>query len=59
MVEITIDGQKRRVSGRIERIVRWLVSNLEAVTLPDKVHIGFDCAGPVLSVETKVREMVP
>ena len=59
MVEIKVDGKTSCINGRIEQMIRSLLSKKEIITQNDKVHIGFDCAGPALSVEIKVREVVP
>jgi tetrahydromethanopterin S-methyltransferase subunit F len=59
MVEIIVDGQVRRVNGRIEQLIRSILSKVEIITRNDKVHVGFDCAGPSVSIEIKVREVVP
>jgi len=59
MLTIERDGQKVCVNGRIEQLIRSLLSKMEIITRNDKVHVGFDCAGPSVSVEIKVREVVP
>lgn len=58
-MELILDGSRYMVQGRVAIIIMWLLHRLDRISVPDKVQIVFDCAGPdLITVEIKERERV-
>jgi len=57
-MDVIIDGQKRDISERLERIIKWLVERDKPVATPDNVQLVFNCQGGSIRGEIRVCEPV-
>ena len=55
---VQVDGRSWSVSGRVARIVMWLLQKADRIERMERVRITFNCSGKTISTELNEAERV-
>jgi len=55
---VQVDGRSWAVSGRVAKILLWLLSKADRIERMERVRITFNCSGGTVSTELSEAERV-
>ena len=55
---VQVDGRSWSVSGRVAKIVLWLLQKADRIERMERVRITFNCSGGTVSTELSEAERV-
>lgn len=55
-MRVVDDKREYELTGRVAKMVRWIVRRAKRVTRPQNIQVVFDCAASTVNVTIKERE---